>query len=57
MSELPLLILTLSVILLLNSTLIFHPHPHDPYIGTLLVRNNAPLGPYNRTVRMILWWV
>ena len=23
---------------------------------TSLIRNNAPLGPYSRTMRMALWW-
>ena len=26
------------------------------YMGTSLIRNNAPLGPYSRTMRMALWW-
>ena len=24
--------------------------------GTSLIRNNAPLGPYSRTMPMALWW-
>ena len=27
-----------------------------PYRGTSLIRNNAPLGPYSRTMPMALWW-
>ena len=26
------------------------------YEGTSLIRSNAPLGPYSRTIPMVLWW-
>jgi len=30
--------------------------PAVAYRGTSLIRNNAPLGPYSRTMPRALWW-
>jgi hypothetical protein len=30
--------------------------PSDPYRGTSLIRNSAPLGPYSKAVPRALWW-
>ena len=36
-----------------------NPHPYpltfQPYMGTSLIRNSAPLGPYSRTMYGALW--
>ena len=39
-----------------NSGPVFQIAPQRLVQGTSLIRNNAPLGPYNRTMPMTLWW-
>ena len=35
---------------------LFKPHPRDEgYRATSLIRNSAPLAPYNRTMSRALW--
>ena len=39
-----------------NSGPVFQIAPQRLVQGTSLIRNNAPLGPYTRTMPMTLWW-